>query len=37
MARRKENLAMAEDKLNREREDFDIRENMLAEGTEALT
>jgi hypothetical protein len=27
----------AEDKLNREREDLDSRENMLAEGTEALT
>jgi hypothetical protein len=37
MARRKENLAMAEDKLNREREDLDSMENMLAEGTEALT
>jgi hypothetical protein len=37
MARRKENLAMAEDKLNRECEGLDSRENMLAEGTEALT
>jgi hypothetical protein len=37
MARRKENLAMAEDKLNRECEDLNSRENMLAEGTEVLT